>query len=179
MKEPPPDPQLSILFGWCLILLLALPMGGFTAWHLAGKAAALAWPRTTGEVLASDLYRTTRPALWCVKLNVRYQVDGQFYESERTSSSRVAGTGCDREKHVIEARLERMRPGEHIAIRYNPQAPGEAIVYAADVLERIDMFIGAVAALWLACGVAAIRSGSKMRREQNAARVADAKPALH
>lgn len=178
MKEAPPDPQMSTLLGWCLILLLAVPMGGLAAWHVASKAAAVSWPKASAEILSSDSYRTTKPALWCIKLRVRYQVEGRFYESRRTSSSQVAGAGCDREKRVIGARLERMRPGDRITVRYDPEDPGTGIVYVATVLEFIDIFFGIVAAVWLACGIYAIRAGKQQRREQDAARVASGKPPL-
>lgn len=178
MKEPPPDPQLSILFGWCLILLLGLPIGGFTAWHVGSKAAATTWPRTSAEILDSKLYRTHRPTQWCLQLKLRYRVGETTYASRRTSSSRFAGTACDREQHVMSVRLERMQPGARMTVRYDPQDPDNAIVYLAPVVEFIDAFLGITAAVWFGCGIAMIRFGKRLRREQDAARAGSAKPAL-
>lgn len=178
MKEIPPDPQLSILFGCCLILLLALPFTGYTAWQVAAKAAALSWPATDAQVLTSEAYRTTKPALWCIKLSYRYGVDGKAYVARRSSSSYVAGVGCDRDKRVIDARLERMRPGDRIRVRYDPRDPGDAVVYLAPTLEWIDAFLGIVGLVWLGCGIALIRDGRRLRREQASTHVASAKPAL-
>lgn len=178
MKEIPPDPQMSILLGWCLIVLLAVPFGGFAAWHVACKADALSWPKADAEILSRELYRTTKPALWCVKPKLRYRIDGRTYESRRSSSSWVAGTGCDRGRRVMEARLERMAPGARIAVRYDPGNPAGAVVYLAPPVEFIDVFFAIVGAVWLGCGIYAIREGKKQRREQGSARVARAEPAL-
>lgn len=178
MKEIPPDPQMSILLGWCLILLLALPFGGFAAWHVAGKTAALSWPKAGAEILGSELYRTTKPPLWCVKLALRYQVGERVYASRRSSSSWVAGAGCDRDRRVMQARIERMAPGARIAVRYDPRDPAGAVVYLAPAVEFIDVFFGIVGVIWLACGIHAIRIGKRQRREQESARVGCAKPAL-
>jgi len=177
MKEFPPDPQMSILLGWCLIVLLALPFGGFAVGHVAAKADAMSWPKTGAEILSSELYRTTKPALWCAKLHLRYQVDGRSFTSRRVSSSWVAGTGCDRERRVMEARLERMGPGDRVSVRYHPRDPARAVVYLAPIVEFLDVFVGISAAIWLGCGIHGIRTGKRERREQEAARLARPKPA--
>lgn len=169
---------MSILLGWSLILLLALPIGVFTVWHVAGKFAASSWPTTRAEIVRSAPYQTSKPALWCLKLGYRYQVGGRILESKRVSSSFFAGTGCDRDRQVIAARLERMQPGARITVRVDPRDPGSAVVYLAPALEVIDGFGSLFALTWLLGGISAVRAGRKERREQDAARAATHQPAF-
>jgi hypothetical protein len=109
---------------------------------------------------------------------VRYQVHGRWYQSRRTSSSHVAGPGCDRDRHVLDARLERMRPGERITVRYDPREPGDAVLYLAPVLVFFDILLGAIALVWLGLGIHLIRQGRRQVREHAAARAAGPKPAF-
>ncbi|WP_313032524.1 DUF3592 domain-containing protein, partial [Massilia alkalitolerans] len=105
-------------------------------------------------------------------------VGGTWHESTQVSSSNFAGTGCDRDKRVLDARLERMRPGDRITVRYDPDDPGDAVVYLAPVLSFHDILFGAIGVVWFGAGISAIRRGKRQRREQDAARAAGAKPAL-
>jgi len=176
MKERHPDLQLPFLLGWGVILLLALPIGALLLWEVAGKLAATSWPKTSALIVSSDMVRSTRPALWCPKLTLRYQVDGRWYQSRRTSSSHVAGPGCDRDKRVLDARLERMRPGERITVRYDPREPDDAVLYLAPALVAHDVVFGAIALAWLGLGIHLIRYGKRQEREH--ARAAGPRPAL-
>ncbi len=178
MKESLPDPQGAILGGWCIILLLALPIGALQAWEVGGKLAATSWPRASAHIVTSSLYRSSKPALWCPMLRVRYQVGGKWHESRQVSSSIFAGAGCDRDKRVLDARLERMRPGDRITVRYDPDDPSDAVVYLAPVLTFFDGLLGAIALVWLGAGMSVIRKGKRQRREQDAARGSTAQPAL-
>ena len=163
---PPPDPQLTKLFGWFFILL-ALPIGLFTVVNVVNTLSAPSWPGTQADILSSSIYRQTRPGQWCIKLRYRYVVDGKTYTSVRQSPSLTGGGACDRHKMVIEARLEQLQPGANIRIRYHPDRPQKATVYLTDV-GAVDYLLAGITVLLIGGGIQCIREGATMARRQQA-----------
>ena len=167
IHAPPRDPQMSKLLGWFFILL-ALPLGFFALTNSVNKLTAESWPRAQAEVLSSDLYRPSRSNRWCLRLRYRYVIDGKEYSSRRLSPSVMGGaSSCAREKMVIEARLEKLQPGARIRIHYHPSNPAKAAVYLDD-LDFTDYLLSGLTVLLLAGGIACIREGAAMARQQQA-----------
>jgi hypothetical protein len=157
---PPLDPQLTKILGWCL-LLGSLPIWFFSLTRVIDKHASESWPSTYGEVLHSEMYKQRRSGRWCLKLNYRYAVDNKVRSSRRLSTSLMSTSACDRDKKVIDARVEKLQSEAKIRVRYKPADPQKAIIYTDD-LTGIYFFF-AIATILLGCGVKAIREAATKR----------------
>lgn len=157
---PPPDPQLTKIFGWCF-LLMSIPLWFFSLNRVFEKHASESWPSTYGEVLSSQVYkRSGRSVDWCIKLRYRYVVGNQVLSSGRLSTSSMSTAACDRDQKAIDARFEPLQPGAKIVVRYNPANPEKAILYKDD-LTGLYIFL-ALAAVLLGGGIKAIREATAM-----------------
>ncbi|WBS00569.1 DUF3592 domain-containing protein [Pseudoduganella sp. SL102] len=140
------------LSGW-LFILSSLTLGFFTFSRSADKIASISWPFTYGTVLSSDIYqRAGRSTDWCVRLRYRYSVDGRIYVSNRLSTSLAGNAGCDRTKALITAQLQKIQPGNHIKVRYDPISPKIGIIYT-DGLDVLDYFFACLVLVLLAGGL--------------------------
>jgi hypothetical protein len=158
----PPDPQGKKLASW-LLILAAIPLGLFTVITIYDKLTSRSWPTTYAEIFASDMYHSSgRSSHWCVKLRYRYVVEEKAFFSNRLSISTFAGPGCDRDKKVTMARLERYQPGALLKIRYTAANPGTAIVYTDD-LDAMDFLFSGLAILMFVGGIKGIRAAATMR----------------
>lgn len=166
MRTPPPDPQFTKLFAWFFILT-ALPIGLYTLTRTYDKLASASWPKAQAEILASDMYRQSKSGQWCVSLQYRYVVDGNEFISRRMSTSQFGETGCDADRKLIAARLERYRPGARIKIRYLPADPGKAIVYVRE-LDAFDFFFPALTIVLAAGGIKTLGEAKRQRQQQMA-----------
>lgn len=167
MRTPPPDPQFTKLFA-CFFILTSLPPGVYTLTRTYDKLASASWPKTQAEVLASGMYRQPKSGKWCVNLQYRYVVDGNEFISRRISTSQLGETGCDSDRKLIAARLERYPPGARIKIRYLPANPGTAIVYVAEP-DLFDFFFPALTIVLAAGGAWTLGEAKRQRKQQLAA----------
>ena len=158
---PPPDPQLSKLFGWFLILI-AVPLAYLATTTVLEKSASKSWPRTEAQILSSNIdERMGRDGRhWCVKLHYKYFVDNAEYASSRIFVSRTSGGLCHRKKHVAEALWERLQPETRIYIRYDPTDHGRAFVYRSGLNFLECLLFGLVALLCIG-GIKAIKAAKR------------------
>jgi hypothetical protein len=157
----PPDPQGKNIASW-LLILVAVPLGVFSATMTYEKLASRSWPTTYAEIVASDMYHSSgRSSQWCVKLRYRYVVEEKAFFSNRLSPSRFVGPDCDHDKKVTMARLAHYRPGALLKIRYNPTNPGTAIVHT-DELDAMDFLFSGLAILMFVGGIKGIRAAATM-----------------
>jgi hypothetical protein len=61
----------------------------------------------------------------------------------------------------MDARFEKLQPGEKIWVRYNPADPGKAIIYTDDLTGIYFLFT--VATILFCGGIKAIRAAAVMR----------------
>ena len=132
-----------------LVLLVGIVDAAIDIWR-ANRAEA--WPTANGVVIESR----TRPGCsragkgYSTTVRYRYQVDGKDYESRRII---FGAASCDPE-HFARSSMKEFPVGAEIKVRYDPQAPAEAVLIPGMV---DDSTSGALAfmTLWLVLATAA------------------------
>lgn len=115
---------LSASFGY-LTIILSL----YTIHFLPELIASTRWPVVKGEVIASELRKTSLSATkgtLSPRIVYSYNVDGVEYQSERIKIGSQEISSSDRS--WSERTLDKYPLGEKVMVFFNPKAPAKAIL---------------------------------------------------
>jgi hypothetical protein len=120
--------------GFFILLLLALG-GGLIFYGARSRQKAEAsqsWPNTVGQITRSQVKQSTSTDddgrtsySYYPSVEYTYQVAGQNYTSKRTVFGALRGYGNPAK---AEADLQRYPLGAQVAVYYDPEKPGEAVL---------------------------------------------------
>ena len=108
----------GLFAGLCAIFAMAV-----TLFQWRAEDAQAQWPLTTGRIEHADL------GAHALRYRVRYDADWQ----ERVATVSSHSTNDALELAAMSAWLAQHRPGDRIAVRYDPAQPGHAIFASPDV----------------------------------------------
>ena len=121
-----------------LIAVIFVAVGVFlVSWGrgmLETARASRSWPHVDGTVLESrvDSYVSTtgsgskkrRTTMYQADVRVRYEVEGQVYETNRVSLQDVSSSSAGSVKKIV----RRYPKGKRVKVYYDPQAPAVAVL---------------------------------------------------
>lgn len=110
-----------------ILALLALGVGGWYGPRMLMEARASAdWPTVTGEVTGGEVLPPGKSGeSWRLALRYRYELAGAVHTSNRWD---VHGMRRFDTRAEAEAALGASPPGTEVAVHYDPEAPGEAVL---------------------------------------------------
>lgn len=162
----PSTPILQLFIGafvFCLFGLFLFPWGIWNARRLEEMAV---WPTAEAEVVAADTafrYRRFGLSAYVHEIRYRFAVEGLAYEGDRVSYGGEPPSWPAQDEAV--ARLPEI--GSMISIRYNPEKPGDSVIYilrdSPEKTRGLLWFVGIVGLAGGAAMAAAARALLKKR----------------
>ena len=122
--------QLSVITS-ILFFAIGTWVGGRGIYRWTKARQSIAWPVAQGTVVYSDVaekYEIDGGYSYRLALSYTYTVDGKSYEGSR----QTFGRQVPEDEAVVELLAESFEPGEPVEVYYNPERPGQAVLYPGD-----------------------------------------------
>jgi hypothetical protein len=123
-----------------IALLIFVFIGIASLTRMIEKQNTESWPVTQAVVLNLSTYDLVKSGARCVQLKYRYAIDGNAFVSDKISLSLAGTAACYRDEKIFDTLLMRFAPGAKIDIRYDPDDPGQSIIFFDDV-DFSDIFL--------------------------------------
>ena len=109
--------------------------------------ASMSWPSTTGQISAATVRKNSSVdengqvnISYSPIVEYDYWVNGQAYKGRRINF----GTTASPKKEAAQKEVDRFPFGRQVAVFYNPEKPGEAVLEKKVVTSKVGLIVGSV-----------------------------------
>jgi hypothetical protein len=111
------------------------------------SSASMAWPSTAGQISAATVRKNSSidedghvNISYTPIVEYDYWINGQAYKGRRVNF----GITASPKKEAAQNEVDRFTVGRQVAVFYNPEKPGEAVLEKKVVTSKVGLIIGGV-----------------------------------